>query len=295
MSTTQTPASKEPAESPADEQGDVPVQSVGVSFRVLDELASAGRPMRLTEIANAMGETKAKVHRHLASLRQLGVIEQDNVTERYRLGWKLFQLGEAAAEQFDLKELATPLLTAIRDETRQTALLAVPVSGGGAQVISVAENIYSRVFLSIQVGNRPVPHCSAQGRVVLAFAPPEIRARVLGQNLQKITTYTQTDPVQLEARLAAVRERFWETADGELIVGVNAISVPILRNGNVLAGVFSLVGLSQDVPATPDPHQLSVLHKYASELSESLNGTAYRQLTSGVTVPTRKRGRPSAQ
>ena len=277
-----------------DEPDDVPVQSVGVSFRVLDELASAQRPLRLTEIANAMGETKAKVHRHLTSLRQLGVIEQDSTTDRYRLGWKLFQLGEAAAAQFDLKALAAPLLTAIRDETRQTALLAVPVGGAEMQVISVVENIYASVFLSIKPGNRPLPHCSAQGRVALAFATPEARARVLARPLKQVTPRSLTDPALLTARLGLVRERFWDSADGELILGVNALSVPILRDGDMLAGVFSIVGMTQDIPDTPDPQQLAVLHKYAAQLSESLNGTAYRQLNGSVASPLRKRGRPHA-
>jgi IclR family KDG regulon transcriptional repressor len=294
LMTSKLPVSVAPTNGGNDEQDDVPVQSVAVSFRVLDELATARRPLRLTEIANAMGETKAKVHRHLTSLRQLGIIEQDNVTDLYRLGWKLFQLGESAAEQFDLKELAAPLLTAIRDETRQTALLAVPVGGGEIQVISVADNIYSRVFISIKPGNRPLPHAAAQGRVALAFASPEVQARVLGRTLQKVTPHSVTDPEQLKRRLATVRERFWDTADGEIIVGVNTLSVPILRNGNMLAGTFSIIGMSQDVPDPPDSHQLMVLHKYANQLSESLNGTAYREFNDVTASPPRRRGRPSA-
>jgi DNA-binding IclR family transcriptional regulator len=276
-----------------DEPDDVSVQSVGVSFRLLDEMAAARRPLRLTEIANAMGEPKAKVHRHLTSLRQLGIVEQDSTTELYRLGWKLFQLGEAAAEQFDLKELAAPFLTAIRDETRQTALLAAAVGGGEAQVISVADNIFSQVFISIKPGNRPQPHCSAQGRVILAFSATEVRAKVLSRKLEKITPVSMVDPEQLEERLILVRERGWDTADGELIPGINALSVPILRGGGTLAGVFSIVGLSREVPDPPDPRQLAILQKYAGQLSESLNGTAFRQSDSAEQTPKRRRGRPA--
>jgi DNA-binding IclR family transcriptional regulator len=281
------------ANTKGDEPDDVSVQSVGVSFRLLDELAAARRPLRLTEIANAMGETKAKVHRHLTSLRQLGIVEQDGTTELYRLGWKLFQLGEAAAEQFDLKELAAPFLTAIRDETRQTALLAAAVGGGEAQVISVADNIFSQVYISIKPGNRPVAHCSAQGRVILAFSAPEVRAKALNRKLAQITPASMVDPKQLEERLALVRQRCWETADGELIPGINGLSVPILRGGGTLAGVFSIVGMSREVPDPPDPKQLAILQKYAGQLSESLNGAVARQADSAEQAPKRRRGRPA--
>ena len=59
------------------EGNEVSVHSVATSFRILDELSAAGRPLRLTEIANLLGETKAKIHRHLTTLRQLGAVEQD--------------------------------------------------------------------------------------------------------------------------------------------------------------------------------------------------------------------------
>jgi DNA-binding IclR family transcriptional regulator len=36
------------------------------------------------------------------------MVEQEHSTERYRLGWRLFQLGEAARAQFDLRYRAEP-------------------------------------------------------------------------------------------------------------------------------------------------------------------------------------------
>lgn len=280
-----------PGRATAADSDDISVQSVGTSFRILDELAAAGRPLRLTEIANALHETKAKVHRHLTTLRQLGVIEQDGGTERYRLGWKLIQLGESVAEQFNLREIAAPYLTAIRDETRETALLAVPV-GWETQVISVADNIYARVFISIKPGNRPLPHAAAQGRVVLAFSAPDVVDRALSRELVRLTPHTITDKVLLRERLAAIRERLWDTADSEIIEGVNTLSVPILRDGNEIAGVFSIVGLSGNIPGDPDPHQLEVLHRQARLLSESLNGMAYGKSSPPDDEPVRRRGRP---
>ncbi|TBW37174.1 IclR family transcriptional regulator [Siculibacillus lacustris] len=271
---------------------DLSVQSVGTSFRILDELSAAGRPLRLTEIANAMHETKAKIHRHLTTLRQLGVIEQDGGTERYRLGWKLVQLGESVAEQFNLREIAAPYLTAIRDETRETALLAVPI-GWETQVVSVAENIYARVYVSIRPGNRPVPHAAAQGRVVLAFSSPDLVDRALARDLVRLTPKTIVDRDELRARFELIRERLWDTAESEIIDGVNTLSVPILRDGDQLAGVFSIVGLSSSIPAEPDPRHLAILHRHARTMSESLKGTVYDHLPPDTSPDlARRRGRP---
>ena len=105
------------------------LQSVQTAFRILDELSNAHGPVGLTDLAGALGELKPRVYRHLSTLKGLGVVFQDARNGGYRLGGKLFSLGEAALEQFDLRFVAAPFLTRLRDQTQQTALLSVPGNG----------------------------------------------------------------------------------------------------------------------------------------------------------------------
>ena len=70
---------------------------------MLNEMALARRAMRITELADKMGETKSRIHRHLATLKEMGLVELEQASEKYHLGWGLFQLGEAAGAQFDLR------------------------------------------------------------------------------------------------------------------------------------------------------------------------------------------------
>jgi DNA-binding IclR family transcriptional regulator len=50
------------------------------------------------------------VYRHLSTMKSLGIVILDTRSGRYGLGGKLFALGEAALEQFDLGSVAAPLL-----------------------------------------------------------------------------------------------------------------------------------------------------------------------------------------
>lgn len=50
-------------------------------MRLLDEMAWARRAMRITELADLMGETKPRIQRHLATLKQMGMVEQEHATE----------------------------------------------------------------------------------------------------------------------------------------------------------------------------------------------------------------------
>src|SRR5689334_3762516 len=184
------------------------VQSVVVAVAVLEALAAAARPMRLTELAKQLGEAKARVHRHLATLRHLGLVDQERTSEAYRLGWKLVHLGQAAAEQFDIKRVAEPYLLRLRELSGQTVVLSVPAQGE-AMVTEVlpAENLVS---ISVRQGARLPAHASAQGRIVLAFAPPEVQRQVLSRKLAALTARTIADPAALRARLAAIRAELYE-------------------------------------------------------------------------------------
>lgn len=250
------------------------VEAVKVAIRVLDELALAQRAMGVTELAEALGETKPRIHRHLSTLREMGIIDQDRSTDRYRLGWRVFQLGEAAGNQFDLRRRAEPYLLRIRDELKETAVLAVPVNGMPL-VIATMENIYARICVIVKAGNRPLPHASSLGRLTLAFSPKALQDDILSKPLEAETPASMTDPALIRQRLMRVRAQFYETSQNEVMIGVNTIAVPVFRNGNELAGALSIVGSVQNIPEPPKRHQIEVLHACAEELSAQLDSDAY--------------------
>ena len=110
-------------------QGNGLIQSVVMTGQIIEALAAAGQPMRLTALANHLGEPKARMHRHLSTLKHLGFVEQDAQTECYKLGLKLAQVGQAAMEQFDMRRLVEPFALRLRDLTGLTTVLSIPASG----------------------------------------------------------------------------------------------------------------------------------------------------------------------
>lgn len=254
------------------------LESVGIVFSILDHLAGARRPLGVTELALLMGEPKARIYRHLASMRLLNVVEQDIVSDKYQLGVKLVSYGSAASEQFDLRSIADPYLTQLRDQTGQTALLSVP-SNGTALVVATVESL-NNVCITVKPGNRVAPHVSAQGRVVLAYSDELTRKRMLRRKLEASTQYSLTEPGLLAERLQLIRDRLYETADGESMEGVNVLAAPVFQGseqGDRLAGVIGIIGPSRDVPATPDPGLLADLHDVAAALSGRLNAVTYEE------------------
>ncbi|WP_213763603.1 IclR family transcriptional regulator [Caballeronia sp. dw_19] len=260
---------------PIDKSGPALLESVAIVFRLLDELSAARRPLGVTELADIVDEPKPRVYRHLASMRQMGAVEQDPSTEKYRLGAKLVIYGTAASEQFDLRAIADPYLTKLRDTLGQSAVLSVVTHDSALVVAAVDSN--NGVCITVKPGNRVPAHCSAQGRLVLAFLPPEDQQRILRRKLQRFTARSITDPVVLARRLEAVRAQLYEDANGEVIDGINVLSAPIFRDNDVMVGAIGIIGPTHDVPSPPPPALLEHVQQAAAELSERLNCDKYRR------------------
>jgi DNA-binding IclR family transcriptional regulator len=249
------------------------LQSVQTAFRILDALSNAHGPVGLSSLAAEVGELKPRVYRHLATMKRLGVVFQDARNGGYSLGGKLFTLGEAALEQFDLRLVAAPFLTQLRDLTRQTALLSVP--GNGEPIVLSSVEYRDRLAITSHPGNRPPPHCSSQGRIALAFADEAARQRVLTQKLVAFTPHSLTQRAAIEARLELIRERFFEEAVDEVRLGIGTLSAPVFHGPAECAGIIGIVGTSVEIPSPPPQTLIRTLHQVAGLLSAELNCRIY--------------------
>jgi IclR family KDG regulon transcriptional repressor len=252
------------------------IQSVVITGQIIEALAAAGQPMRLTALAGQLGEPKAKMHRHLSTLKHLGFVDQDAKTETYRLGLKLVYIGQSAIDQFDLRRLAEPYMSRLRDLTRQTVVLSTPASGDA--IINAVVESPNLVTISVRLGYRLPAHASAQGRLNLAFAPLAVQQRILARKLQAFTPRTMVDPAKLRERLTQIRQQLFDVSMDETLLGISAVAAPILNFDNELVGAIAIVGTTQDVHEPVDPEQLKLLRACTKAISLRLNSTAYEGL-----------------
>jgi DNA-binding IclR family transcriptional regulator len=252
-----------------------PLDSVAVVAQLLDELAAAPAPMGVSEIARALHQSKARIHRNLVSLKHFGLIDQDEATEKYRLGWKLFQLGERAGVQSNIRAIAAPYLKLLCETTGQSSLLSIPLNGE-ALVIAAVDN-ESNVSITVRPGNRPLPHCSAQGRIALAYATDTQRERLLRGPLAAPTPHSLVDIKAIELRLQRIREQLIEDAPNEALTGINVVAAPILRSEKDLIGIIAIVGSIQNIPPSPGGLMADMVRGCAAALSKLFGCDTYEQ------------------
>ncbi len=212
-----------------------PLATVQRAVTVLRTLADSRGDLGNNEIARRTGINPSTVSRLLATLAEAEMVRRAPESGRFRLGPRLVELGNAALARVDLRQLARAHLTALTQETGETATLSVPYEQGTITVDFVQSP--SSVRSVAQVGRPSIAHATATGKVFLAFA-----GTMPAGPLPSYTRRTITDVTALAAEVATIRQRGWAQAVGEREEDQNAIAAPILAGGAVLTAVLGLQG-----------------------------------------------------
>ncbi len=96
------------------------------------------------------------------------------------------------------------------------------------------------VRVDTYVGQRAPVHCSATGKAILAFLPPERVEAILEVPLRRYTERTICDARRLRKELTTVKAEGYAVNRGEWRTDVCAIAVPLLDHANEVAASLSL-------------------------------------------------------
>ncbi|MEU6587213.1 IclR family transcriptional regulator [Nocardia sp. NPDC046763] len=223
------------------------------------------RRLTLTQLARRTGLSPATVYRHTGELVAGGVLTRNSHGE-YMIGHKMWELGLLAPVQTDLRQVASPFLQDLYATTRATVHLAIREDTEVLYLERLSGN--ASVPVLSWAGSKLPLHATGVGKVLLAYAPPRIRERVL-QQLPRFTRYTVTEPARLTAQLSAVRRHGYATTVEEMTLGACSVAVPVHTPGRDTGDIAAL-GIV--VPALPrDRARLTAaLHVTAQGISRSL-------------------------
>lgn len=201
-----------------------------------------GPDLGVTEIADALGLSKAAVHRVLASLRSRDLVALDERTRRYSLGVASMRLGLTYLDRIDVRGAARPYLEELSARTDETATLSVRL--GERSRIYVDQVTPDReVIMAVTLGEPYPLHAGASSRAFLAFLPEDdVNAYLAGGSLDALTPHTVVDAATLREDLAIVRSQGWARSYGERMDGAASVAAPVLGHDGVPVAVVSVCG-----------------------------------------------------
>ena len=216
------------------------LKSLFKAVDVLDCFSQVDRALTLAEIAERAGIPKTTAHRILATFREAGFVEQDHGRDSYRLGLRLFELGNLVLANMDLHREATPFIEQLMERSGEGVHLFVFT---GTRVVAVDHrDANGRIVNTVTTITGAPAYCTGVGKAALAFQEPAVVARVIRDVLRPFTQNTITDADVLRRELAVVRERGYAIDNGEHEPGLHCVAAPIRNAAGVVFGAISVSG-----------------------------------------------------
>jgi len=203
---------------------------------VLRQFAGNARTLGVSDLSRTTGMDKASVHRLMKALARHHFVEQDPVTRRYELGLLAVELAGAKLRQMPLAEVAQPHLARLSQDTGETVQMSV-LHDLRVLYIAIVESPQP-IRVAAGVGAFGPLHCTAAGKVLLAFQPKSVREDVLKRSLRRYTPNTLTDAAKLRRELDQVARDGRAIDDGGFVEHLRVAAAPIRgRSGEVIAAV----------------------------------------------------------
>jgi IclR family acetate operon transcriptional repressor len=259
--------------------------TVEKALQLLHVVAEQPGPVSLLALSRAADLDKTTTHRLATSLTRYGLLRFDPLARSYCLGLRLVHLGNRAIAQLDLEAEARPYLQQLGAISGEAAHLGVFDEG---EVVYIAQiPSLHPVVIRARVGTRVLCHCTAMGKVLLAFGPPERLEAVVGRfGLPAPTPNTITSRDELTEHLARVRRLGYAVDEEEHRLGVRCVAAPVFDHTGVANAAISITGpafrLSRErlkelvEPLIEATGKLSVLLSAGPEVSSRADALAPR-------------------
>lgn len=228
------------------------------ALRLLTHIAGSSGPLALAELSRTLKLPKPTTHRLARTLENSGFVQRDPLTRRYQIGSR-FEDVALSALRHGASHGTRRLLMNELSERLDARINLVVLKAGNLSFVEWVEST-SPLRVDIKAG-MPMPvHCSASGKLLLAFGPPAVRERIFrAAPLHAHTKNTITSARALARELDTIRRRGHSEDDQELLPGVNCLAVPVHnRSGMVVAGLAVMAPVAS--------HPLDKLRRHVADL-----------------------------
>lgn len=246
------------------EKSEYIIQAVDHALDLLEQFHDDVDELGVTELSKRLKLHKNNVFRLLATLESRNYIEQNRVTENYRLGLKTLELGQTFIKQMGLLRQSRPVLESLVRECNETTYVAILKEFHIVYLDAVETDLTVRVVP--RVGSRLPAYCTAAGKVQLAFMTDEELDNYLpGKEMKRYTANTIITREDLKKHLKVVAEQGYAVDNEELDVGVRCVSAPIRDYTRRIIGAVSISGPSMRFTDERIDNELIPLVKRAGE------------------------------
>lgn len=236
------------------------IQSTQTAFDILEAIGRHGHAS-ITEIAEDVDYSRSTVHYHLKTLEQNRYVV--NGDDGFRLGLRMARLGNLSLLNHGLRGVVEGPTQDLAAEADATAHVAV--EEGNRLVWLYRAVAGADDELPTDVGMETHLHCTAYGQAILAHSSTDaVDEIVQDDGLPAVTDETLTDPADLDARLATVRDLGFAYSAEEHRDRFSAIAAPIVDEESET--VVGAIGITDASDRIDDPYKHTKARRFSDEL-----------------------------
>lgn len=222
-----------------DTTSDLLIVSVIRAFHVVEKLADGGDGLTFAELTAFLCVNQGICLRLLTTLEHLGYVYRQEGSGRYRLSYRINNLGLRNLSQAGILDQCSAVLRMVADRTGELARLALVDGDKLSWVMSTAGPNQQNSSLQINPTRsmRIGLHTHASGKAWLSTLPEKRVRALLGKNIAQSTTHSLSTVTEIVADIALARERGFVRSVEEAELGIGAVAAPILVaeiNGEVV-------------------------------------------------------------
>ena len=211
--------------------------------KILELFLDEDKSLGITEFSRALDMPKATVQNLASTLEDMGYLEKDPMTLKYRLGPVLFQLGMKYANSMDLTMIARVWLEKLCTQYGEMSQAGIMMGDKLTVVMKVEADSNYMVFP--QPGSVIPVHSSSLGKVLLAHMSPSRRNRILDScDFTRFTEHTITEKETYLRELEKVKAAGVAFDTEESVLGLSCIAGPVFNNSGDCIAAVSLSGNS---------------------------------------------------
>lgn len=248
------------------------VQSLEVGLAVLNALIANRAPMMLKELAEQLSMHPAKVHRYVVSLVRMNYAKQME-DSRYTLGDQAWRLGMNCIQRTDAIQISQPMIYDLHRKI-DCGLQISKWTSQGPLIVQWMEPD-QQVSVITRVGSIMPLLNSATGRAYAAFMAEDIVRPQLEQEwLQKQAQRQGVYPAnwaEFQEMKQVILQKGAATVSGDMLVGVNAICVPIFNIHGEIEFCIAALGSESQLPIDFENEKVKALKGTAKALTQYIS------------------------
>jgi DNA-binding IclR family transcriptional regulator len=233
---------------------------------LLEAFCSNNYPLGVTELSNIMLDGKSAVYQKIKILEGLEYIEQDIHSKKYTLTTKLLELVNKSLKGYYERTHVHKYLKTIAEKTGECTYFGLKNRKNQLVYVDRYAN-ESAMTVYTNIGDSPLPHCTAHGKAFLAYLTLDQIEDVLKNGLEKFTEYTITDKKKLMEELRKIREDGFAFDNEERMAGVRCVAAPVFNSKQEVIGAIGISGMAQNMTDDKMRSSAKVVKEIADKMS----------------------------